>query len=96
MEVNKCIGFGALKLRCTQYGFCGLGGLQECNDNWFLKSGGACNILQSGSKNNFGVAQGLQVVGPDHYPIRGPLAYTTRWGCLSVQHDILLGDFFWL
>ena len=26
-----------LKLRCIHYGFCGLGGLQECKDNFFFE-----------------------------------------------------------
>ena len=39
VELNICIGFWALKLRCTQYGFCGIGNLQECNDNSFFKVG---------------------------------------------------------
>ena len=39
VELNMCIGFWALKLRCTQYGFCGIGNLQECNDNSFFKVG---------------------------------------------------------
>lgn len=34
------IGFGILKLRCTQCGFCGLGGLKNCKNNLFLKSSG--------------------------------------------------------
>ena len=44
------IGLGALKLMCTQYGFCGLGNLQECKANFFMKLGRAGNIFQSGSK----------------------------------------------
>ena len=34
------IEFWTLKLRCIQYGYCGLGVLQECKDNFFLNSGG--------------------------------------------------------
>ena len=35
---------------CIQYGFCGLGGLQECKDNFFLKPGRAGNFFRSCSK----------------------------------------------
>ena len=40
MEVNIYIGSWALKLGCTQCGFCGLGSLEECKDNPILKLGG--------------------------------------------------------
>ena len=48
-----CIGFWALKLRCTQYGFCGQGSLQECNDNCFFEVGRGRQYFSVGIKNVF-------------------------------------------
>ena len=50
---------------CTQYGYVDLAAFQKCNDKFFfLKEGGTRNISQLGSKNAYGVDQGLPVVGP--------------------------------
>ena len=40
VEVNIYIGFLALKVRCTQYGFCGQGNLRECKGNFFFYQNG--------------------------------------------------------
>ena len=40
VEVNIYIGFCSLKMRCTQYGFYGQGGLQEYKSNFFWRWAG--------------------------------------------------------
>ena len=46
VEVNIYIGSWALRLRCTQYGLYGLGGLHECKDNPISNLSGPGNVFQ--------------------------------------------------
>ena len=50
MEVNIYIGFGTLRVKCTQYGIVWISDLQECKGNGFFNVGQAGNNFQSGSK----------------------------------------------
>jgi len=80
----------ALKLRSTQYGFCGLGGLPKCKDNsLFLGWAGQLEFFGRVQKKFF---LGLRVVRPGPYPIEGPLPQETRWGCCNVQLSYLKGQ----
>jgi hypothetical protein len=57
------IGLGALKLMCTQYGFCGLGNLQECKNNFLFWSwAGWATFSNHVHISCYGVAEGLQVM----------------------------------
>jgi hypothetical protein len=63
------IGFWALNLVCMQYGFCGLGSPQECENNlyfilFYLSRAKVGNVFQLGLEQGFfGAPQGLPVVG---------------------------------
>ena len=84
--INIWSGFQTLKLRSTQYGLCGLGNLQECNDNFLSKAGSA---FQLGSKKVFilfwSCPRVASCAGPIYYPIMGPFLQKARWDYSSVR-----------
>ena len=83
--MNMYIEFWALKLRCTQYGFCGVGSLEECKNNYSWSQ--ISIILWSGSRKVLmGLPEGLWVTGPSPYHIKSPFLRKHVRGCFSVQH----------
>ena len=86
VKMNIYIGFRALKLRChTQYELCGLGNLQKCIDNFFLKLDMTSNTFRLGSKKIKNLR--LQVVGSNPYPIMGTLFLKKLFGgALASDH----------
>lgn len=69
MEVGVYVGFWAYTVKCTRYGFCGQGGLQEYKGNFSPKSGGWATLFWVEFKKSFGGCMGDALCKLGRYPI---------------------------
>jgi hypothetical protein len=75
VDVNVYVWFWALKLRCTQYGFCGQHGIQERKGNSFTEVGRGRLCLPIRFRIVFSqVAQKLRITGSTPSPTSKPRA----------------------
>ena len=88
---SECIyiSFSTLKVKCTQYGFCGQATLKNSRVILYLKLGGMSNNLQLGSKKfgNFSKGySGVRIAGPNPYPRKDPSPWTFVGGGFTSTH----------
>ena len=85
MEVNICIGFWALKLRCTQHELCGIDDLQKCKETLLLMVGGAGQRTyfdQVQNKRSW-LPEGCKSRAPALIPFKGPFIKKLVGGALA-------------